>query len=891
MKKSLLVLLFVYITITSIGQTIPNGDFENWSVISYQNPQSYPVTSNPETYARAGIFNVVQTYDAYHGSYAVKLTTVTSKGMMGYFLNSDPVSNIDPATWTGGMPYTETPAGIQGHYKYNREVGDQATIVVAFRDASGLNIGSYSFNIGGVKEDWTRFYFDIPALSGTPAKVIFAATSSILANGGGLEGSELLLDYVSFTGVSSQPALLNGDFEDWDQIEIVTPVDWFTTSGGNGDNGINRTADGAEGSYALELSTHAGTDNNGNPNAQSGQVTTGYNDNSGNSVGGIPYTGQSGTLAFRYKYAPMESDKAQVNINFKKDGKYFWSTGLELSAIDNYQYMEIPFILGQKPDTMNIQISSSSGSDLSLIGSVLIIDDIHFKASALLTWTGSTDNDWNNTENWTPNTVPTAADNVIIPNVTNKPFIVQNFNPPAFCNNLTIEADATLTINQGNALTVTGNLTNNSGPAGLVVKSFGSIIENNPGVAATVERDFSSGSNWHLFCLPTTNGFVASPLFNDAFVDEYVESSGEWNRLVNANTVNARTGYSVNFPSGIHTLAFTGMLNTGDQTFTGISYTPSAGGYGPGWHLTGNPYPSAVGLEMGPWQSSGIDTYVYVWDGSQYLCGPTQAGYGTLPNNIIPAMQGFFIKANTNGASLTIPQQARTHYNSFYKKTETFENVLTLNMSGNGYKDKAIVAFNPVSTSGFDSNCDAYKLFGIAEAPQLYSIIQDNVLAINSLPAIESNSDVALGFKIGSENTYTLTISGIESFGASTPVILEDLKTNTTQDLRKNPEYSFSAAPGDAEHRFNLHFNNYTGIGENAAITVGIYSCKQMVNIGNPKALKGYIQIYDLTGRLLSSNKLTGNSSDMINMGNYTGSLLVKVITAKGITTGKVIVY
>jgi len=893
MKKNLLVLLFVYITITTIGQTIPNGSFENWTSSTYENPSNYPVTSNSETFRRDGTSNVSKTADAHSGNFAVKLTSTSQS--LAYIINSDMVQDPNPATWKGGIPYTETPAGIQGYYKYNVAAGgDQGTIIVAFRDATGTDIGTYQFYVSGDISTYTPFNFAIPTLTGTPATVIFAATSSVLNNNGtSVPGSVLFLDDVSFTGVSSQPALLNGDFESWDVIQSpLTLTDWYNNGGGDGGNGVQRTTDAVDGNYALELITHSGTDNNGNPNAQSGQVSTGYNDNSGNNVGGIPYTNQSGTLAFSYKYSPSQSDQAHVNLMFKKNGNYFWNTGINLPAAASYQYMEIPFNLGQTPDMMDIQITSSNGNDLSFIGSDLIIDDLHFKAAGLISWTGLTDNNWNNNGNWTPNTVPSAADNVSIPNVTNAPFILQNFGPPAFCNNLTIEPGATLTINQGSALTVTGNLTNNAGPAGLVVKSFGSIIENNPGVAATVERDFSSGSNWHLFCLPTTNGFMASPLFNGAYVDEYVEPAGEWNRLVNANTVNARTGYSVNFPSGMHTLAFSGILNTGDQTISNFSYSPSASGYGPGWHLTGNPYPSSVSLQMGPWQATGIDGYVYVWDGSQYLCGPNQAaGYGTLPNNVIPAMQGFFIKANTNGASLTIPQQARTHYNSFYKNTETFENVLTLNMTGNGYKDEAIVAFNPVSTSGFDSDYDAYKLFGITEAPQLYSIIQDNILAVNSLPSLETNSDVSLGFKAGAENTYTLAVTGIESFGATTPLLLEDLKTNTTQDLRENPFYSFSAAPGDVEHRFNLHFNAYTGIGEKTANIVSIYSNKQMVYISNPKAMKGIIQIYDFTGRLLSNTKLTGNSLDKINMGGYTGSLLVKVITPNRIDNGKVIVY
>ena len=470
MKKTLLVLLFVYIAISSSGQTIPNGSFENWTSTTFENPQNYPQTSNSELFGQAGILNVVKTADAHAGSHAVKMTTVTSKGMMAYITNSDPVNDVDPATWTGGIPYTEKPTGIQGYYKYNVADGDQATIIVAFRDAAGLNIGSYPFQIGGAHNEYTYFYFDIPALSVTPAKVIFAATSSILANMGGPEGSELFLDDVSFTGVSSQPALLNGGFESWDLIQTpLTLDDWYTMSGGDGDNGIHRTASAVDGTYALELITHEGRDQSDNPNAQSGQVTTGYNDNSGNNIGGIPYTSQSGTLAFSYKYAPQGNDTAQINLDFRKNNGNVGGAGMQLQASAEYQYKEISFNLGQAPDMMNIQISSSNGNNLEFIGSDLIIDNLHFKGPAQMIWTGSTDNNWNNGGNWMPNTVPTAADDITIPNTSSKPFIMENFGSPTACNNLTIESGAMLTINQGNALTVSGVLDNKAGPSGLVV--------------------------------------------------------------------------------------------------------------------------------------------------------------------------------------------------------------------------------------------------------------------------------------------------------------------------------------------------------------------------------------------------------------------------------------
>ena len=423
-----------------------------------------------------------------------------------------------------------------------------------------------------------------------------------------------------------------------------------------------------------------------------------------------------------------------------------------------------------------------------------------------------------------------------------------------------------------------------------MVKSGGSLIESTPGVDATIARAFT-GNTWHIFCLPTSNDFPASPLFNTAFVDEYSEPSGAWHHLVTADNINDHTGYSVRFPSGSPTLAFEGTINTGDQNFSELSYTPAAPEFDPGWHLLGNPFPSAVTLEGYLYTMTNFTGYAYVWNGSNYYAGPLELiGHGKLPGNIIPAMQGFFAQATAPGARFIIPQTARVHSNVFYKHAETLHNVLMLSTNGNGYEDKAILAFNPASTAGFDGDYDAYKLFGIAEAPQLYYIITDNILTVNSLPDMETSPDVSLGFKAGAETTYTLTATGIESFDATTPLLLEDLKTNTPLDLRENPVYTFSAAPGDTEHRFNLHFKSTTGIGETVNSVVGIYSSRHMVYISNPKSLQGSINVYDITGHLLSSTKLTGILLDKIDIVNYTGNLVVKVITVKGVAIGKVFV-
>ena len=309
MKKHLLLISLACIAITAIAQnSIPNGNFEAWNQVSYDYPQNYPFNSNYDLlfrYQSSIQFNVEKTTPAYHGNFAVKLSTITlgTDTAMGYFINSNP-SNGNPDAWTGGMPYTEKPTGIKGYYKYNVATGDEALIFAVF-SKGGVNIGTYLYPIGGLHNDYVEFNltFD-PPLSQTPDEVIFAATSSnIMVKESGVAGSVLILDDVSFTGVTSQPAMMNGDFELWDSQTVYKPTNWYVDGESTS---VKRTTDAVKGDYAIELTTYLGTNQNNNPRAYAGQIGTGYYPrNCGgncNELGGFPFKNQIDTLAFWYKY-------------------------------------------------------------------------------------------------------------------------------------------------------------------------------------------------------------------------------------------------------------------------------------------------------------------------------------------------------------------------------------------------------------------------------------------------------------------------------------------------------------------------------------------------------------------------------------------------------------
>ena len=395
MKKYLSVLLLALIPISAFTQTvIPNGDFEQWTTLSFETPQYYPQTSNSECFFRYQLpANVTNSTDAYNGSHALSLATTASATdtVVAYFINTQPSGG--PSSWHGGMAYNEKPTSFKGHYKYNVEGTDSATIIIAF-SKEGVNIGTYFLRIGGLKEDWTLFDIALtPALSATPDSVVLGALSCKFDGTSekpiGPVGSTLLLDSIAFGGVATQPAKMNGDFEDWDTKEFSSADEWYSQSDDN-NSGIAKTADSNSGSYAIELSTYKG-DSNGKTIARNGHISKGYYPNNCNGncyqLGGIPFENKIDTLSFYYKYSPSSTDTAAVNLTFKKGGNTIGGREFRLLGSENYQYTEVPFDLGQTPDSVIVEFTSSlwNHQDLAYVGSVLIVDDVNFKTLPIAT--------------------------------------------------------------------------------------------------------------------------------------------------------------------------------------------------------------------------------------------------------------------------------------------------------------------------------------------------------------------------------------------------------------------------------------------------------------------------------------------------------------------------
>jgi hypothetical protein len=476
-------------------------------------------------------------------------------------------------------------------------------------------------------------------------------------------------------------------------------------------------------------------------------------------------------------------------------------------------------------------------------------------------WTGLVNNDWNNPGNWN-SCVPYDISFVTIPvECPNYPIIQAGKDPCKVIMKLYLEDGAEI-IGQQNLC---------------------------PLLPTTVYRSFPN-SYFHFLSSPivvTTFEQLFPPEYlNDIYSREYNESTGDWANNIATDYLIPGKGYSMKMITP-HIASFIGGLNGIDIVCSLSNSNPSTEINRVGWNLLGNPFPSAIDWDLIP--QGLFDSQVAVWDQAYGGYRYWNHTIGNLVSGVIPPENGFFVKTtNPGGASLVIPLSAQVFSNhAFYK--ESVSNVLDIKADANGYSDEAFVHFNNDATAGFDSKYDAFKFWGMVNAPQIYYKISSYNLSINELP-FEGNETLDLGFKCGIDGNYTLTGLGMESFDAATPIKLEDLKTHSTQDLRLNPVYSFNYATDDIEARFRLHFKSAYDVPESSIPAIDVYSVNNTVIIRSPSNLDAEITISDMMGRTLLHEKMSNQYEKQIPFKVAVGNYLVRLKGTKYSVCKKVFV-
>ena len=440
-----------------------------------------------------------------------------------------------------------------------------------------------------------------------------------------------------------------------------------------------------------------------------------------------------------------------------------------------------------------------------------------------------------------------------------------------------------------------------------------------------MQRYLDTAFGYKYFSTPFTNSTVGdfSPWidltasfpnfyeYNENREDTSGNDATGWENYTNSsNSVNVAEGYALNFGNTFApaTVEVTGEVNNGPIS---KNLQNHSGLYTKGFNLVGNPYPSPIDWDATGWTKTNVDDGIYF-----FTAGTTDQYTGTYTSyvngissadgkssNIIPSMQGFFVKVSdgkTTG-TLGMTNLVRTvDFNQpFLKRTETPKPLLRLT-AGFGAKDRQdamVIYFSPYSSQKFEKTMDAHKLMNTdVTVPNLYSISSDKKdLSINAVPMPDAGSyeKIPLGIKVDQAGRMTLKLANIQSLGSQFNVYLIDHQRNFGQNLSKKDSYSFQVQKGTWNSRFELMFSEENmkdpAIAFDEPFSVEVQNSAVIVRLNLKDGQQGTLTASTITGQILDRTKGSGKDEVLLHGIKSSGVYIINLDLGTERFTKKVI--
>ncbi|KAA9331248.1 GEVED domain-containing protein [Adhaeribacter soli] len=480
---------------------------------------------------------------------------------------------------------------------------------------------------------------------------------------------------------------------------------------------------------------------------------------------------------------------------------------------------------------------------------------------------------------------------------------INNGNGVSLTNNLSVTRVVTLTNGNLNLGARTLTLVSNASGTAMVVNTNG-IVNG----TATMQRYISAGNGrgYRQYASPVVsaaisqlndNGYTAivNPAYNalpmptipfaqyptifkydesriNASFDDFTTG---WASPASTSEVMTRgRGYTVNIPRT--TVDLSGTLNNGTVSVGTLS---KGSANNSGWHLLGNPYPAPINWDVvRATLPAGMADAVYVFRSTGTYTGQYVSyvnGVGPAGANLIPAMQGFFVKVNSGTPAFSFSNAARltTYANpAMYRQAET-RPLLQLNLANaTGKADELYIYQEAGATLDDDAQFDAYKVQGNGnDVPTLYSVTPNGKnLSISGLPAIlVQETVIPLGIYVGTAGTYTFQAAQFLNFLAGMDVLLEDRQTGTLQNLATNGTYTCQLTAGSNVTRFALRLKPNTRVSGTADLLAGALKDALVfpnptnnskgftLSIGGLQNEKLQVMLYNQVGQLVETRTIT----------------------------------
>ncbi len=605
----------------------------------------------------------------------------------------------------------------------------------------------------------------------------------------------------------------------------------------------------------------------------SGGVFDLYETNSGsieNSVTNSIIYSNNSIISFRDNGGTLSSTYAYSEIEGSNGSGAGWDSNLGIDGGNNYDfdplfespinYSSAPTISGDfhlKDHSLAIGAGTNSGAPATDIegnerpapdGSNVDLGAYENElGSPTIVWDGSESSAWNTATNWNANTVPDEQYSIIIPgSLANYPVITTGIG--AVCNDLTVNNEASFTVESGGSLITYGT-------------TSGSI---------NTKLDITA-NDWHLISSPV--GSAVSGMFEYSYLQTWSESTQLWQDISSlTEPLTAAKGFSLWYEDGSKgggtTVTFSGTPHTGSQSRS-LSYHENTDPdkTADGLNLVGNPYPSSI-----DWASL-QPSY-----GTAYIWNPATTNYIYNTDSDIAPMQGFFVYTTNDGSNFALDNENRSHGGSFYKNSSGLLHGIVLGASYKNHFDELRILFDNTATDGFELTDDSWKLISSgAGVSQLWSYSPSGKLAIDKRPETEI---IQLGFANNEAGIYTIGIKEITDINTA---ILEDTKLNIFHKLTEG-DYNFDWSLNDDETRFKLHLNT-TAVDEISDNTVQAYVAGGNIIIQNEMQTER-ILLTDITGRTLG----VWENMKSIPAPKTAGVYLVTVVSENQMLTKKIII-
>lgn len=452
-----------------------------------------------------------------------------------------------------------------------------------------------------------------------------------------------------------------------------------------------------------------------------------------------------------------------------------------------------------------------------------------------------TSGNWSVSANWQDGERPGASDEV---------FIDANcsLDQDATVASLTINDGAVLTLQSGNTLTVTGDLTNTA-VTGLVIEDGAQVINESTDVKATCQKgitsyDTKSDGGWYTMASPVDEMAIAgsdflTPAYDLYRYNENPESGLEWENYKDNSNVDFTTfengrGY-LYANSNTFSPSFVGTLNAASVART-LTCSESPDGLS-GFNLIGNPFPHAIYKGEG----GAIDN-ANLASGFYSLNNEGAWRVNTFEDAIMPG-QGILVKttANTNLTIIKSNTEATAESNG---AKNAIGRVCVTVTGGNG-EDRAFVYFG----QGIGLN----KMRGFTDQTPILWVRDNNTdYAIAHVGKGCESLDLFFHNKNNGEFRLSVNTKDI-TFGV---LQLVDNLTGEIIDLKQHPDYSFHANGNEADGRFKLVFRLPSGVEETAEAEPFAFVIDGRIVLVDVDEL-AELQVVDMTGRIVSKDGLT----------------------------------